>query len=102
MVSFKPRALAPLLVAAPLLVLHTRVFNFVTDDAYISFVYARNLARHGALVFNLGERVEGYTNFLWTVLLAGCMKVGLGPERSSRVLGGLFSVATLWVVLRVG
>ncbi|HXU70287.1 MAG TPA: hypothetical protein VN947_13215 [Polyangia bacterium] len=88
-----------LVVAAVALVAHSLVFNFVTDDAYISFVYARNLADHGKLVFNLGEHpVEGYTNFLWTVLLAGFLKVGLVPEIMSRVLGTGFAVATLGVV----
>ena len=75
-----------LVVAAVALVAHSLVFNFVTDDAFISFVYSRNLAEHGKLVFNLGEHpVEGYTNFLWTVLLAGFLKVGLVPELMSRV-----------------
>lgn len=40
------------------------------DDAFISFRYARNLAEGHGLVWNPGERVEGYTNFLWTALLA--------------------------------
>lgn len=40
------------------------------DDAYISMRYARNLAEGSGLVYNPGERVEGYTNFLWTVLLS--------------------------------
>ncbi len=83
-------------LAALALIAHSLVFNFVTDDAFISFVYARNLAEHGRLVFNLGEHpVEGYTNFLWTVLLAGFLKVGLVPELMSRVLGTAFGVATL-------
>ena len=64
------RGYYPFIVAAAVLVPHARLFDFVTDDAYISFRYARNLALHGQLVFNLGEQVEGYTNFLWTVLLA--------------------------------
>jgi arabinofuranosyltransferase len=38
------------------------------DDAFISFRYARNLAGGAGLVYNPGERVEGYTNFLWTLL----------------------------------
>ena len=42
----------------------------VVDDALISMVYARRLATGDGLVFNPGERVEGYTNFLWTVTLA--------------------------------
>ena len=45
-----------LLLAALALIAHSLVFNFVTDDAFISFVYSRNLAEHGQLVFNLGER----------------------------------------------
>src|ERR1700753_2982645 len=91
--------LALLVVAAAALVAHSLVFNFVTDDAYISFVYSRNLADHGRLVFNLGEPpVEGYTNFLWTVLLAAFYKVALVPELMSRVLGTAFAVATLGVV----
>ncbi|MBE7486547.1 MAG: hypothetical protein HS104_42065 [Polyangiaceae bacterium] len=42
----------------------------VVDDALISMVYARRLATGDGLVFNPGERVEGYTNFLWTLTMA--------------------------------
>lgn len=88
--------LVTLLVAAAVaLVAHSLVFNFVTDDAFISFVYARNFAHHGQLVFNLGEKaVEGYTNFLWTVLLGVLLKLGLAPELMSRLLGTAFAIAT--------
>ena len=87
--------LALVVLAALALVAHSLLFNFVTDDAFISFVYSRNLARHGQLVFNLGEKpVEGYTNFLWTVLLALLMKLGLLPELMSRVLGTAFAVGS--------
>ena len=86
-----------LAVAALLLVAHSLLFNFVTDDAFISFVYSRNLAQHGQLVFNLGERVEGYTNFLWTLILAGLFKVGLQPEIMSRVLGTACAIVTFGV-----
>ena len=46
--------------------------RWTCDDAYISFRYAANLAEHGELAFNVVplERVEGYTNFGWVVLLA--------------------------------
>ena len=56
-------------------------YRIVVDDALISLVYARNLALGNGLVFNLGERVEGYTNFLWVLLLAPFYWV-------SRLLGG--------------
>jgi len=42
----------------------------VVDDSLISMVYARRLATGDGLVFNPGEYIEGYTNFLWTVTLA--------------------------------
>lgn len=83
--------------AALVLVWHSLRYNFVTDDAYISFVYARNLAEHGELVFNLGQYVEGYTNFSWTVLLSGLLALGIPPELSSRVLGTACGVAALGV-----
>ena len=57
-------------------VVHTLLYNFLNDDAYISFRYAQNLALHGELTYNLGERVEGYTNFLWTVLMALVLALG--------------------------
>jgi arabinofuranosyltransferase len=91
----------PFIVAAAVLVPHARLFDFVTDDAYISFRYARNLALHGQLVFNLGERVEGYTNFLWTVILALGIKLGVGPVAVSRFLGVGLGIATLAVVVRL-
>ena len=53
--------------------------RFIQDDAFISFRYARNFANGLGLVWNPGERVEGYTNFLWTVLMAIPHKLGLSP-----------------------
>jgi hypothetical protein len=91
----------PVVAAAVLLVPHALMFDFVNDDAYISFRYARNLAEHGQLVFNLGERVEGFTNFLWTVLLAGGIALDLSPVLTSRFLGIAFGVGTLAVAVRL-
>ncbi|MBW1832844.1 MAG: hypothetical protein JRJ10_14320, partial [Deltaproteobacteria bacterium] len=42
----------------------------VCDDSLISLQYARNVAKGLGFVFNSGERVEGFTNFLWVALLA--------------------------------
>jgi len=68
------------------------------DDAYISFRYAKNFARGHGLVFNIGERVEGYTNFLWTVLLAPFILVGVEPGPAAMVLGSLFALATMVLI----
>ena len=60
---------------------------WVSDDAFISFRYAENwIAGHG-LVFNVGERVEGYTNLLWTLAVGVCMRLGADPVAASEVAG---------------
>ncbi|MBI3451101.1 MAG: hypothetical protein HY049_19580, partial [Acidobacteria bacterium] len=75
---------------------------FLIDDAYISFRYARNLALGRGLVFNLGERTEGYTNFLWTLFAAAAIRLGLDPGVACQGLGIACAVATLLVVHRFG
>jgi arabinofuranosyltransferase len=71
------------------------------DDSYISFRYARNLADGLGLVYNAGERIEGYTNFLWTLLLALGIKLGADPTITAKVMGGGAALGTLVVVYRL-
>lgn len=89
-----------LLLSVGVLVAHALYFNFLNDDAFISFRYADNLVRHGELVFNPGERVEGYTNFLWTVLMAGVLAIGLEITFWSKALSILCAIGTLIAVTR--
>ncbi len=72
-----------------MLLAHARAYpDCLSDDAFISFRYAGNLVAGHGLVFNPGqEPVEGYTNFLWTLTLAGAMGAGLDPELAARWLG---------------
>ncbi len=70
------------------------------DDAYISFRYAQNAIRGHGLVFNPGERVEGFTNFLWTTLMLPFEGTGVEVGRASMLLGVSFALATLWLVAR--
>ncbi|HXF48251.1 MAG TPA: hypothetical protein VNL73_02350, partial [Verrucomicrobiae bacterium] len=58
-----------------LLVFQFLGFNLLQDDAFISFRYIRNFLDGHGLVFNVGERVEGYTNFFWIMLLAFLAKL---------------------------
>jgi hypothetical protein len=93
---------SPLLACAVVLLWHSLQFGFITDDAYISFVYSHNFAEHGELVFNVGlDPVEGFTNFLWVLVLGLFMVVGLQPEVMSLVLGFGFAVGTLVVSFRI-
>jgi hypothetical protein len=86
-------ALAVLLLAGLLLALRFR--HHTCDDAFISFRYARNLVEGRGLVFNPGERVEGYTNFLWVLLSALPIALGHGPVGFSRAVGLAAHLAAL-------
>lgn len=45
-------------------------FWWLSDDQMIAMRYARNLAEGHGLVWNPGERVEGFSNPLWTLYMA--------------------------------
>jgi arabinofuranosyltransferase len=95
-----PIALGSLLLLG-LLLAHGAFYRFLTDDAFISFRYARNFAHGHGLVFNPGfERVEGYSNFLWVVVLGGLDRLGFAPESASLALGFLSTI--LLFILVVG
>ncbi|HMJ10771.1 MAG TPA: hypothetical protein VK524_05155, partial [Polyangiaceae bacterium] len=70
-------------------------FRTLFDDAFISFRYAQNLVHGRGLVFNVGERVEGYTNFLWVLVLAGAGRLGFDIVRCATVLGIVFGAAAV-------
>ncbi len=73
---------------------------FITDDAYISFRYVRNLLDGHGLVFNPGEFVEGYTNFLWVLELAAIWRLfGIRPEHVAQWLSVAYTVGTIAVML---
>lgn len=102
-INLNGRMTARFLIVVGTLLLHAIFFSRAlaydaVDDAYISFRYAQNLAHGHGLVFNPGERVEGYTNFLWTVLMAPFIGMGLPAGPTSIALGLLFAIATLWLV----
>lgn len=75
---------------------------FLCDDAFISFRYARHLAEGEGLVWNPGERVEGYTNFLWVLAMAAGIALGARPELLAPALGILCGAAVVALVARLG
>lgn len=95
----RKRVVGLLLAASTVLV--GWVTRFRQDDAYISFRYARNLAEGEGLVYNPGERIEGYTNFLWTVVLAIPHRLGWDVVTVAHVLAigaGVVTVVGTWVL----
>jgi arabinofuranosyltransferase len=83
-------------------VAHSLAVQYVSDDGYIAFQYVRNLLRGEGLVYNPGERVEGYNNFLWLMVLAGAKSLLPRVEllRIAQGLGIFFGAATIVLALR--
>lgn len=59
------------------------------DDAYITYRYARNLARGDGFVYNPGERVLGTTTPGWTLALAAGERLGWPADRLGPTLAGI-------------
>ena len=71
------------------------------DDAYISLTYARNFAGGDGLVFHpLLQVTEGYSNLLWTLMLAVGLKLGFTGATLATGLGWMISAATLGILCR--
>ena len=77
--------------------LHYVVFaGFFIEDSAITFSFARNFVEgEGFVTYAGGEPVEGFSNPLWTFILAAFYAVGLDPFIAAKLLGGLFGAITL-------
>jgi arabinofuranosyltransferase len=75
------------------------------EDAMISMRYARNFERGAGLNWNAGEeRVEGYTNLLWTLWMSLIHKLHLDETLVSlpiMVTGALCVFALAWATKRI-
>jgi hypothetical protein len=73
------------------------------DDAYITFSFAKNLALGNGPVYSHGVRVEGYSTFLWMVLMSLPLIVtrGAAPIVAARFMGAPFAVLLGWSVYRL-
>lgn len=92
-----------LLVALGVLGTGWALLDFVCDDAYIAFRYASNLRAGWGLTWNPEPflPVEGYTSFLWVVLVAAVWgATNIEPPVASTWLSLLASCGTLWLGYR--
>ncbi len=90
-----------LLVIILIFVIHCLSLNFTQDDAFISYRYVENFTQGNGLVFNSGERVEGYTNFLWIILLSIFAQLGLDIILVSKILGIASGCVTLILLQQI-
>lgn len=82
--------------AVIVLIMHNFAIRpWMLDDSFISFRFAENFASGHGLVYNVGEKVEGYTCFLWVLLLALAKKIGFDIVFFSKIAGFTFSFLSL-------
>ncbi len=73
------------------------------DDAFITFSFSKNLALGHGPMYSHGVRVEGYSTFLWMVLVALPLVItrGAAPLGMARVMAAPFVVLLGWSVYRL-
>jgi hypothetical protein len=76
------------------------IFNWTNDDAYISYRYAENLRAGKGLAFNPGEKVEGFSNFLWVIILASFNLLGISSLLASKILSFCLSWLLIFLVFQ--
>jgi hypothetical protein len=74
--------------------------GFTVDDAGTSYTYARSFADGiGLGVLHAGgARVEGYSNFLWVLLLAGARALGIPIGAAAKALGAASLIGSAWLL----
>lgn len=80
-------------------------WGYTVDDAFITFRYSRMTALGNGPYFNVGEHVEGYTNFLLMLLLVPAYWVGGEAAvpvfaKLIGVMSGAGSVLLAWALTR--
>ena len=76
--------------------------GYTMDDAFISFRYARNVAQGLGWVYNPGgPQVEGFSNFLWTLMFIPAYGLKLNPMIVAQVMGSLCSLVVLWLTWKM-
>ncbi|MCR1795473.1 hypothetical protein K0V43_18055, partial [Leptospira sp. id769339] len=75
--------------------------KFLQDDAFITFRYSENFVNGFGIVFNIGEYLEGYTNFLWMLFVSLGILFKQAPENFSIQLGLFFYSGSLLVWYRI-
>jgi arabinofuranosyltransferase len=95
------RILSAILLAGFILRIVFVVRSAPTDDAYITFRYARNLAAGLGFVYNGGERVLGTTTPLFTLVLAPFALAGIPLDVAARGIAIVADLATTIVLYRL-
>jgi hypothetical protein len=89
-------------VAIIVSIIYSYKLKWLGDDIFIALRYVQNFVAGNGLVYNIGERVEGFTDFLWLMLISLFSKLHFNPLTTTQTLGILSSVGTLIICSLIG
>ncbi len=75
--------------------------TWTTDDALIAFRYVDNLASGAGLVYNAGERVEGFSSALFLLLLVPARAAGISLFTAANAIGTACAIVELLLLVRL-
>ena len=79
--------------------LSAQIFSYTIDDAYITFRYSKNLAAGFGPTYNPGQPpVEGYTTFLWMLMMTFPHLIGVNVATFSKILGILLTCGSFALI----
>jgi hypothetical protein len=78
-----------------------RSWGYQVDDTFITLRFARSMVEGHGLVFNPGERVEGYTSLGFVLAAALFLRLGIDPVSGLVALSAAAALATLWLAARL-
>jgi len=76
--------------------------QFLIEDSFIAFRYARNWAELGLATWNPGDNppVEGHSTVLWVWLLRGAYAFGFSLPTAAQIMGAFFGCGTVALLHR--
>ncbi len=86
---------------AVVLIVLARAEVWTADDAFISFRYVDNFLGGLGLTYNSGERVEGFSSFLFLLLLVPAKLIGIRQVVAANAIGIACATIELWLLVRL-
>ena len=106
LMTSEPRPLARtrvMLLIACVFLAHVIYLRGAAEDTFIALRFASNLAHGHGLVWNPGmPPVEGYTDFLWVLLCAGAIRLGIPGLAFAQALSIACGLAIVLLTYAIG
>jgi hypothetical protein len=95
--NIKGRFIAISAIAILISIIYSYKLRWLGDDIFIGLRYVQNLLDGNGLVYNKGEKVEGFTDFLWIMLISFFSWMKCNPLTTVQTLGIVSAVGTLTI-----